>query len=426
MRCLCDNVAIMPINREKTLYSISAIILLCATFFAGLSVGVSKDTSVPSSPSLVASSSMTADLTPFWKAWNTLETKFAGTSTSETDRVYGAISGLAASYGDPYTTFFPPEEAKSFEDQIAGNFGGIGAEISEKDGYVTVVSPLKGTPSEKAGIKAGDRIIKINATSSIGMSAEKAISLIRGEVGTKVALTIVHDGSKEPVVISIVRGVIDIPVIDTKIISKTGVVSSSTSTSIDKENDVFVISLYSFTSNSAQLFRNALQTFINSGTHRLVIDLRGNPGGYLDSAIDMASWFLPSGKIVLREKEGKEAHEIDHRSKGYDIFNSNLKLAVLIDKGSASASEILAGALSDNKIATLVGSQSFGKGSVQQLVDITSDTALKVTIAKWFTPDGKSISEVGIKPDYVIEYKKGDGKDAKDPQLMKAVEIVTK
>jgi len=422
----------MPTNREKSIYAISALVLIVATFFAGISVGMSSEgesysiTPIVEKNGLVIKDPHEIDMTAFWKVWTTLDTQFVGTSTTDIQKMYGAMGGLADAYGDPYTMFFPPEEAKTFREEITGNFGGIGAEISEKDGYVIVVTPLKGTPAEKSGLMPGDKIVKINATSTVGMSSDKAISYIRGEAGTKVTLTISRDGVKDPLVISIIRGIIDVPVIETKIVSKDGVISSSTKEIMDKENSVFVISLYSFTSNSAQLFRNALREFIDSGTHRLIIDLRGNPGGYLDASIDMASWFLPSGKIVLKEKEGKEGVEHDYRSKGYNIFNDNLKLAILVDKGSASASEILAGALSDNGIATLVGTQTFGKGSVQQIIDITEDTSLKVTIAKWFTPKGKSISEVGIKPDVIVEYKKDEIKNNKDPQLMKAVEIVTK
>jgi carboxyl-terminal processing protease len=414
------------------MYAISALVLIVATFFAGISVGTSSKEDSYSINPVISSSGVAikdpheVDMTAFWKVWTTLDNRFVGTSTTDAQKMYGAMSGLTDSYKDSYTMFFPPQESKAFQEEVSGNFGGIGAEISEKDGYVTIVTPLKGTPAEKAGLKPGDKILKINATSTKGMSSENAISLIRGEAGTKVTLTIYRDGAKEPLVIPIVRGIIDVPVIETKIVSKDGTISSSTKKIIDRENDVFVISLYSFTSNSAQLFRNALRQFIDSGTHRLIIDLRGNPGGYLDAAVDIASWFLPSGKIVLKEKEGKEGKERDYRSKGYSIFNDNLKLAVLVDKGSASASEILAGALSDNGVATLVGTQTFGKGSVQQVIDITEDTSLKVTIAKWFTPKGKSISEVGIKPDVIVEYKKDDVKNNKDPQLMKAVEIVTK
>ncbi len=422
----------MPTHREKSMYAISALVLIVATFFAGISVGTSSKEDSYSINPVISSSGVAikdpheVDMTAFWKVWTTLDNRFVGTSTTDAQKMYGAMSGLTDSYKDSYTMFFPPQESKAFQEEVSGNFGGIGAEISEKDGYVTIVTPLKGTPAEKAGLKPGDKILKINATSTKGMSSENAISLIRGEAGTKVTLTIYRDGAKEPLVIPIVRGIIDVPVIETKIVSKDGTISSSTKKIIDRENDVFVISLYSFTSNSAQLFRNALRQFIDSGTHRLIIDLRGNPGGYLDAAVDIASWFLPSGKIVLKEKEGKEGKERDYRSKGYSIFNDNLKLAVLVDKGSASASEILAGALSDNGVATLVGTQTFGKGSVQQVIDITEDTSLKVTIAKWFTPKGKSISEVGIKPDVIVEYKKDDVKNNKDPQLMKAVEIVTK
>ncbi len=275
---------------------------------------------------------------------------------------------------------------------------------------LVVVAPLKGSPAEKAGILSGDRIIKIDDHDATNITTEAAVNLIRGKGGTVVSLTVVRAGKKTPFEIKIVRGVINIPTTETK----------------DIGSGIFKIDLYSFTADSPNLFRAALRKFVESGRTKLILDLRGNPGGYLEAAIDMASWFLPSGKVVVRESFGQQKEETVYRSKGYDVFSSDLKFVILVDGGSASAAEILAGALSEQGKATLVGSKTFGKGSVQELVDITPTTSLKVTVARWFTPNGVSISKQGITPKFVVERTQADYDAQKDPQLDKAIEILIK
>lgn len=354
------------------------------------------------------------DFASFWKAWNIVNEKYIptnGTSTesvSDQARVYGAIQGMVQSLGDPYTVFFPPVESKSFNEQISGQIEGVGMEVGIKDGILTVIAPIKGTPAYKAGVKAGDKIVKINDTVTNGMVAESAIKLIRGKKGTSVRITVVRANVKEPFEITMVRDVINMPTVDT-----------------ETKGDVFVIRLYSFSAISPNLFREALRDFINSGKHKLVLDLRGNPGGYLEAAQDMASWFLPTGKVIVSEDFRNKDNNQVFRSKGYDVFNDSLKFVILIDGGSASASEILAGALHEHGVATLVGAQSFGKGSVQELVDITPDTSLKVTIARWLTPNGNSISHGGLTPDVVVKFdEEAFKKDGTDSQLNKALEIL--
>lgn len=370
--------------------------------------------------------STTADFAPFWKVWNVLNDKFVGhASTTDQDRVYGAIKGLTESLGDPYTVFFPPDEDKLFESEIAGNFEGVGMEVGIKDNKLVVVAPIKDTPAARAGVKAGDFIAKIDDKDSLTMPTDTAIKLIRGAAGTTVKLTLIRDGVKNPIVVSIVRATIDIPTIKTDTRTASNDASSTESGTGLRKDGVFVISLYSFTANSANLFRQALKDFINSGSHKLIIDLRGNPGGYLDAAVDMASWFLPSGKTVVKEDFGPGTDPHVYRSKGYDIFTDKLRLMILVDGGSASASEILAGALSENGKAKLVGEKTFGKGSVQELVSITPDTSLKVTVAKWLTPLGHSISQLGITPDYVVPMTDADVAANRDPQMDKAVQLLS-
>ncbi len=372
------------------------------------------------------------DFAPFWRAWQIINDKYVSTNSTTTDRVsdqtrvWGAISGMTSSLGDPYTTFLPPVESKNFAETINGNFEGVGMEVGIRDNILTVVAPLKGTPAYRAGIKSGDKIIKINDTLTLKLSSEEAIKLIRGKKGTEVKLSIIREGVPDLFDISIVRDVIDIPTIDTEVKSSIAVSSSTPPKLADIKNDVFIIRLYNFSAISANLFRESLRKFVESGKTKLILDVRGNPGGYLEAAIDMASWFLPAGKTVVKEDFRNAEDAKVYRSKGYNIFNSNLKMVVLIDGGSASASEILAGALHENGVATLVGSQSFGKGSVQELIPVTSDTSIKVTIARWLTPNGTSISNGGLTPDVVVKFDPKEFLKGNDTQMNKALEILSK
>lgn len=350
-----------------------------------------------------------ADLGDFWKAWNALDARFVqthGTSTlpSMKDKIWGAIQGLASAYGDPYTVFMPPAEAEQFQDDIRGDFEGVGMEVGIKDGVLTVVAPLKGTPAERAGLRSGDLIIAIDDTSTDGMSTDQAVKLIRGKKGTTVTFTIMREGESSK--IPVVRDTIAVPTIETS-----------------TEGGVFVISFYSFTANSSQLFANAIGEFRKSGSTKLLIDLRSNPGGYLESAVSIASHFLPKGAVVVTEDYKGKQDNVVHRSRGIGGLPEGTRVAILIDQGSASASEILAGALQDEGAATLIGMRSFGKGSVQELIDINGG-ALKVTIARWLTPAGRSISDGGLTPDIEVEYTAAD-RDAKaDPQKDRAIEFL--
>jgi len=394
---------------------ISTIVSLIVLFFVlGIYIGVhnrpeidkviglsNKETQVTTS----------ADFAPFWKVWNTINEKYPrADKITDQNRVYGAISGLMGSLDDPYSVFFGPDDAQAFEDGIAGNFTGIGMEVGIKDRVLTVIAPLKDTPAYRANIKPGDKILKIDKTVTSGLSIEKAIKLIRGEKGTTVILTIFREGSKDPMEIKIIRDIINIPTLDTEL----------------RPDGIFVIKLYSFSANSASLFRNAIKKFAESGTDKLLLDLRGNPGGYLDSAVDISSWFLPNGKTVVTEDYGDDKKPTIFRSNGYNVFNDKLKFVILIDSGSASASEIVAGAMQDHGRAKIVGDKSFGKGSVQEAIKVTPDTLLKITVAKWLTPNGISISDKGLTPDYTVEITKKDLENKKDPQMDKAVELLLK
>ncbi len=351
------------------------------------------------------------DFSKFWQAWSLLNNNFVQTHASNTiptdeEKVYGAIKGLTESYGDPYTVFLPPQQAQSFNEQIKGSFGGVGMELGQRQGSLTVVAPLKGSPAEAAGIRSGDIVTGIDGLASEALAVDDAVGKIRGPVGTKVEISIKRAGEREPLVFKITRQTIQIPIIN----------------SYHRADGIYVIELYSFSENSSELFRSALRSFFESGDTKLILDLRGNPGGYLQAAVEMASYFLPVGDTVVTEDfKGKQTNVV-HRSLGYNVFaNKKLSMAILIDQGSASASEILAGALSQQGVAKLVGTRSFGKGSVQQLIELGGGAELKVTVARWLTPNGTSISDGGLTPDIKVERTPEQVAAGKDPQKDAAV-----
>ena len=377
--------------RSRLLILLAALVLIGAVFTTGVYVGYSERPFVRRLPFLASQdlpSELTAqgniDFAPFWKAWAILEEKYVDPDAIDRQKlVWGSIVGLANGIGDPYTQFFPPEEEKAFNEQLSGEFEGIGAEIGMRNGKLTVIAPLEGSPAQRAGLKSGDLILKIDADDATSLSVDAAVKKIRGKGGTVVKLTIFRESETDTKEISITRDNIIVPVITTKTV-----------------DDAFVIQLYSFSANSPGSFRDAILAFSKSGKQKLILDLRNNPGGFLEAAVSISSWFVPEGKVVVSEKIRGQDDRI-HRSAGYAEV-SGLKMVVLINGGSASASEIVAGALQDHGIATIVGTQSFGKGSVQEVVPVTDDTSLKVTIAKWFTPNGGTIAGKGITPSVLV------------------------
>ena len=418
-----DDTRMLPRFKRISSYGIAFALVAAVSFGAGFSLaaGGTATASVISHVPLVGDGldptpDPNVDLSDFWKAWNALEENYVVTHASSTlpsvqDRLYGAISGLADSYGDPYTTFMKPSEAKSFSDTISGSFAGVGMEIDIKDGALTVIAPLKGTPAEAAGVKTGDIVATIDGVSTDGLSIEEAVAKIRGPVGTTVAFTLIRDG--KPLDVKVVRATIQVP---------------ETDDGLDKTNGVYHIALYEFTANSAELFDKAFTRFKLSGASKLVIDLRGNPGGYLDAAVDIASHFLSKGTTVVTEDfNGKQPNDV-HTSFGYSNAPAGTKIAVLVDGGSASASEILAGALQDNHAAEIVGTRSFGKGSVQTLLDLDGGS-LKVTVARWITPAGHWIMGNGITPDIVAPLATSTPSftpdTAADPQYARAIQFLT-
>lgn len=357
------------------------------------------------------------DLTEFWETLEIVRERFVakdGSTSIDNDVIVrGAIRGMVDALGDPYTLYMDDVETEDFAADIKGSFEGVGMEIGLRDEALVVISPLKGSPSEAAGMRTGDVILKIGATTTVGIEVEEAVSYIRGPKGTIVTLLVGREGVREPIEVNITRAAIVVPTVETE----------------KRSDGVFVISLYSFNQQAVRQFKQALKEFVVSKTDMLVLDLRGNPGGYLESAVDIASWFLPAGKVVVTEEFGSNAKQEPEimRSKGYELFGDNLKMVVLVNEGSASASEILAGALQDHDVAKLVGQPTFGKGSVQELIKLRDGASLKITIARWLTPDGRSISDGGLTPDVEVKFdRERFEKDKYDTQLERAVEEVKK
>lgn len=388
----------------------ASLAVVGASFFLGIGVGYINRPAVEKVVSVLnqeTAKPQEVDFSLFWDVWRRVESNYVDKAKISREKlVEGAIAGMVRAVGDPYTVFFPPQESKEFREEIKGSFDGIGAEIGIRNSIITVIAPLKDSPAERAGLRAGDKILKIDETVTADLTVEQAVRLIRGERGTKVKLTVFRgsDNNGEPKEIIITRDAIVIPNIRTSV----------------KPGSVFVLQLSHFSESSPDDFQKAVAEFQNSGTSRLILDLRNNPGGYLAAAVDIASWFLPAGEVVVVEKHSDDSEET-YRSRGYAALEKT-PAVVLINQGSASAAEILAGALRDQRGVKLIGEKTFGKGSVQNLEELPGGSSLKVTIAKWLTPSGKSINENGLEPD--ISVNATTTPEGSDPVLEKALELL--
>lgn len=361
-------------------------------------------------PQLLGATHSTQEITSddafaiFNRTWNELESRynFENTPTVE-ERIFAATQGLARAYNDPHTVFFPPQETESFGEDIGGAFGGVGMEVGFRNGFITVIAPLRESPAEAAGILAGDIILEVDGEDITQMSLDSVIRSIRGEIGTEVTLGVFREGEELLRHITIERDTIVVPIIDTD---------------FDESSGVFTIALYSFNERAPRAFQDAIQEFNDSGSDKLILDLRGNPGGFLSGAIDIASWFVPEGRIIVTESFGEESEKrpVHYRSKGYQLLNQDIDIVVLINRGSASASEIVAGALSEHGRATLIGETTFGKGSVQEYILLEQGASLKVTVAKWLTPDGRVFNTKGIEPDIDVSLSVEDFAEDMDTQ----------
>ncbi len=355
---------------------------------------------------------VSADFSKFWEVWRRLEKSYVDPSKLDYAKMtWGAISGLAQSLDDPYTQYLPPKENKQANEDLSGSFFGVGIELGYREGALSVVAPIAGSPAEKAGVKAGDLILNIKDEKkqvdidTAGMSLPEAVSYIRGEKATPVILTLYREGQPQPFEQVIVRDEIVVPTVELTYIVRGG-------------REFAHLKLFKYGGRTDKEWLKLVSEIVAKNPAGLILDLRNNPGGYLDGAVFVASEFLASGIIVKQEgREGSETYSVDRRGSLLSI-----PLVILINQGSASASEITAGALQDAERALIVGERSFGKGTVQEVQELSDGSSLHVTIAKWILPSGRWIGEEGIMPDEMVE---DDLETTEvDEQIERAVEVL--
>jgi len=343
-----------------------------------------------------------SDTKLFWQTWKYIKENFADPSKIDPHKAaFEAARGLIRSLNDPYSDLLTEAQGKIFEEDLSGSFGGVGIEIGIRKGVLTVIAPLENTPASRAGLKAGDQILAIDGKSTENLSLEEAVMKIRGEVGTKVVLTIMRESFKEPKDFEIIREKIEVPVVKYEFI----------------QPNIGYIKINTFISTTLSKFTSALVDLSNKGAQKFILDLRNNPGGYLEVALRMAEIFVPRGKVLVMQ-ETKEGRNV-FRSEGPGVLEKS-PIVILVNKGSASASEILAAALRKHLQAKLIGEKTFGKGTVQQIFKIDGKL-LRLTIAYWLTPDGERIEEKGLEPDIKI---KDEIENGRDPIKEKAIELL--
>ena len=409
------------INLPKVRKIILVVLLALFLFGSGWAVGAAGfKASLTKFPKVTISRTLppdkqNLDFSLFWRVWDTLSAKYFDKSLLNPGKmVYGAISGMVSAIGDPYTVFLPPEENKRVQEDLNGSLEGVGIQIGYRGTQLVVVAPLPDSPAEKAGVKAGDFIIGIKDEAkdidqgTSGMSVQEAVALIRGRAGTKVTLTLLREATPEPVVVELTRAKIEVPTLITSYVGE--------------GESVAHVRLLKFGGETEGEWNKAVREILRKeGVKGIVLDLRNNPGGYLQGAVDVASEFLKTGTVVVTEERGDGTkNEFEVERLGLLI---NMPTVVLINEGSASASEILAGALRDVRKVTLVGQKTFGKGTIQEPIEMEGGSGLHITIARWLTPNGTWVNEKGLEPDVNIE---DDTNTPEDEQLDKAIELLGK
>jgi carboxyl-terminal processing protease len=441
----------LPLPKISTPLIAILVIAFPITFYGGFVLGtknvrqedlvtVLKNKS-PEQNILTSDDASTVDFSPFWKTWRILDENFVPVSHNATDmvdtntKVVKAIQGLVSSYGDPYTVFFNEEETKNFTEKVTGTFEGIGAVLKVGDTYPVVAQVLPNAPAAKAHIIEGDTLVAVDGVTTQSLPIQTVIDMIRGKSSTDVYLTVRHPKEQKPRIIKVTRESISLPATNDikpsvlkRIIANVREALSGVEKQDISTKDFFVFGLSNFSGTSQASFKTEMEKFKASGTRNLIIDLRNNGGGYIDAAVDIASYFLPKDALVVTEKRGKDKREqeITYMSKGYPLLTDihDIKVVILVNRNTASAAEILSAALREHNIAVLVGEKTFGKGSVQEFLHITDSLSLKVTVARWYTPHGVSLSGNGLDPDYVVVPTLENSGNGRDPVLEKAIEVV--
>ena len=389
------------------------VFLIAFSFYSGFQKGKNsaQDKSVPFLISEVENKNSNQDIgvdfALYWKVWDLLKEKYVDKNSLDAQKLlYGSIEGMLYATGDPYSSFFDPEQTRDFSQEMEGNFEGIGAELGIKDRILTIISPLEGSPAQKAGLRAGDKIIKIGDQISADISIDEAVDLIRGEKGTDIKLTVLHINAEESEEITITRDTIVVKSVELEFL----------------EGNIAHLEINKFADDTYKEFYAAKKEISNRSAEGIILDVRSNPGGYLDKTVDIASLMIPKGKVVVIEEDNAGQKRNLYTSGGDGL--SQIPTVILINEGSASASEILAGALRDNQGVKIIGMKSFGKGSVQELISLPENSSVKITVAKWMTPNGDYIMDKGIEPDIKVELTEDDYDNDRDPQLEKALEIL--
>lgn len=402
----------MRVNWKTILTSVLVVIFVVSlgtgSFYFGYRYGLEEPREVTLVLQGVNGTSTAADFNTFWQAWRIVKDEaLHGEKLTDQDLLYGAIRGVVGALKDPHSVFLPPQDAKKFSDDISGSFGGVGMEIGKREGRLVVIAPLKGTPAERAGLQPNDYIVKVDNTFTETLDVEEAVNLIRGPKGTSVRLLISREDWTEPREFSVMRDTISIPTLDMEIL----------------ENSIAHIKLYNFNEQVPKIFFDSLKEAEQKEVERVILDLRNNPGGFLEVAVHIAGWWLPKGMLVVSEefRDGNGGQQFNSDGPG---TLKNIPTVILVNSGSASASEILAGALRNQLHIKLIGTKTFGKGTVQTLKRLTDDSNIKITIANWVLPDGAVIEGNGITPDIEVKVAAEQVDKNEDPQLMKAVEIV--
>ncbi|MGA9398715.1 MAG: S41 family peptidase [Anaerolineaceae bacterium] len=406
---------------KYTLIGCVSVILLLGMFSSGLLVGWAFPIGSGRGISGLLNPSATTSATPFnsgtetnlqtlfkpfWQTWQVIHDDYVDQPVNDTTLMQGAIRGMMDSLGDPHTSYMNPEQYKLEEGVLSGEYEGIGAYIDTTGEYVEIISPITGSPADKAGLKAGDLIIGIDGEDMTGISGDIVHSKVIGPSGSQVTLTIRRGGVDKPFDVTITRAKISVPSVESKTL----------------EDNLAYIRINIFGDDTTKELRSQLGDLLKANPRGLVLDLRGNGGGYLDTAIQVVSEFVDKGVVVYEEYGDGTRHEYKVQSGG---MATEIPLVVLVDEGTASASEITAGAIQDYGRGKIVGTTTYGKGSVQNWIALINDQgAIRVTIARWLTPNGRQINKVGIQPDYVIKFSEQDITDKKDVQLLKAIEVL--